>query len=235
MDLLKTKIYIDKINREYARMAGDPENIMRIDVDIMLSYVRELYDAILSDTANPAPPARREPVRTAAPEPKETPPPAAPAPPVVAEPAPPPEDRPAPASPPPPVVAESIRSAEPLPSVKPTPPAAPPASFPALPPDAESLFEYKEAKELSERLSNLPIPDLRKAIALNDKLLLTRELFGNDAPAFERAIETINTFDNLDQAKAYLLEHCVIRYRWTEKKRAETARNFIKLVRRRFN
>ena len=48
MDLQKTKIYLDKLNREFARMDKDPDNIMRIDMDIMASYVRELYDAILS-------------------------------------------------------------------------------------------------------------------------------------------------------------------------------------------
>jgi len=49
MDLLKTKIFLDKLNREFARLSKDPENIVRIDVDIMASYVRDLYDALLSD------------------------------------------------------------------------------------------------------------------------------------------------------------------------------------------
>ena len=48
MDLQKTKIYLDKLNREFARMAKDPENIVRLDVDIMASYIRELYDALYS-------------------------------------------------------------------------------------------------------------------------------------------------------------------------------------------
>lgn len=88
--------------------------------------------------------------------------------------------------------------------------------------------------ELSEKLSELPIPDLRKAIGLNDKLLLTRELFGEDNSAFDKAIDTLNGFSNMDQAKAFLLDHCVMRYRWTEKKRLEIAKKFIKLVRRRY-
>jgi hypothetical protein len=243
MDLQKTKIFLDKINREYTRMSKDPENIMRIDVDIMLSYVRDLYDAVLSEAANPAPAPRRE----AAPPAPPTPPPApaaptpvaaAPAPPppvVVAEPAPPPEEKPAPAPPPPPVVSEAIKASEPLPIVKPPQPAAPAPSFPAAPPDADALFEYKQAVELSDKLSELPIPDLRKAIGLNDKLLLTRELFGEDNAVFDKAIETLNGFTSMDQAKAYLLDHCVMRYRWTEKKRLEIAKKFIKLVRRRYS
>jgi len=242
MDLQKTKIFLDKISREYARMSKDPDTIMRIDVDIMLSYIRDLYEAVLSDGAAPAQaPARREPTPAPPPPPAPVPAPvaAAPVPPppvVIAEPAPQPEEKPAPAPPPPPMVVEAI-NAEPLPVMKPAAPAAPaPApSFPAAPPDAEALFESKQAVELSEKLSELPIPDLRKAIGLNDKLLLTRELFGEDNSAFDKAVDALNGFINMDQAKAFLLDHCVMRYRWTDKKRLEVAKKFIKLVRRRYS
>ncbi len=239
MDLQKTKIFLDKITREYARMSKDPDTIMRIDVDIMLSYIRDLYDAVLTDTPASAAPARREPAPTPPvppPAPTHTPMAAAPAPPpVVAEAAPPPEEKPAPA-PPPPVVVEAIK-AEPLPVMKPATPPAPTAapSFPAAPPDAEALFEQRQAVELSEKLSELPIPDLRKAIGLNDKLLLTRELFGEDTSAFDKVVDTLNGFANMDQAKSFLLDHCVMRYRWTDKKRLEVAKKFIKLVRRRYS
>lgn len=257
MNLSKAKIFLDKINRDFSRMSKDPDTILRIDVDIMMSNVRELYDALLSEeddapatksehahrkpaaprhhepsgssepvASNPAPPA--PPVASV---PAATPPPAPPP----AEQAPPPEEKPAPAPPPPPVVIEPVRVAEPLPTVKIQPPVTPPASFPAVSPDAEALFDQKQVKELSEKLSELPIPDLRRAIALNDKLLLTRELFGGDNQAFENAINALNGFTGMEQAKSYLLDQCVMRYRWTDKKHAETAKNFIKLVRRRYN
>lgn len=60
MDLLKSKIYLDKLNREYVRMTKDPDNIARIDIDIMASYVRELYDAILSQEVTAS--ARKQPL-----------------------------------------------------------------------------------------------------------------------------------------------------------------------------
>lgn len=241
MDLHKAKVFLDKINREYARMSKDPENIMRIDVDIMLAYVRDLYEALLADPITAAPPAQRQiaaapaappPSRPTAPEPVAipekvaTPPTPAPAPPP-----------PPPVAPPAPSMSEAVKNADPLPQVKPQAPTAsptPPPSFPAPPPEAEALFEYKQAVELSEKLSELPIPDLRKAIGLNDKLLLTRELFGGDNEAFEKTISALNSFSSMEQAKAFLLEHCVMRYRWTDKKRIETAKKFIKLVRRRY-
>lgn len=253
MNLSKAKIYLDKINRDFSRMSKDPDTILRIDVDIMMSNVRELYDALLSEEEILAPPKTEPPRHKTMPahhqETPEPPAPVAAAPepgvpaynapstPPPAEPAPPPEEKPAPAPPPPPVVVESIKAAEPLPTIKiqPPPVTTPPPSFPAISPEAEALFEQKQVKELSEKLSELPIPDLRKAVSLNDKLLLTRELFGGDNQAFDNALETLNSFQHMEQAKSYLLDRCVMRYRWTEKKRAETAKNFIKLVRRRYS
>jgi len=243
MDLLKTKIYLDKLSREYARMAKDPENVVRIDVDIMLSYVRELYDALLSETpgiaaapkaVEPAahkPPTTRPAEKAVAPAPPEPvvvvpppPPPVVVAPPPVAPPVAPPVVSPPP--PPPAPVPEPVKA--PIPSVK--APAAP-AHFP---PEAEALFEEKQAKELSEKLSELPIADLRKAIALNDRLLLTRELFAGDGQSFDAALNALNICTGMDEAKGYLIENCVLRYGWLDKKREEAAKNFIKLVRRRF-
>ena len=232
-------------------MSKDPDTILRIDVDIMMSHIRELYDAILSEDETSAS-SKSEPPRhkTMPTRPQESPEPsapvaAAPEPDVPAynapsatppaEPAPPPEEKPAPAPPPPPVIVEPVRAAEPLPTIKIQAPVTPPPSFPAVSPEAEALFEQKQVKELSEKLSELPIPDLRKAIALNDRLLLTSELFGGDNQAFDNAINALNSFQRMEQAKSFLLEQCVMRYRWTEKKRAETAKNFIKLVRRRYS
>ncbi|MCS6928290.1 MAG: hypothetical protein NZM43_02230 [Saprospiraceae bacterium] len=229
MDLYKAKIFLDKINREYARMSKDPENIMRIDIDIMLAYVRDLYDALLSEPSPPmTSPPRETPARPTQPQARSAPPPTAPAPEVAPPPA---------VEPPAPSMANVVKDTEPLPQIKPTPPppsTTPPPSFPTPPPEAEVLFEHKQAVELSEKLSELPITDLRKAIGLNDRLLLIRELFGGDSEAFERTVNTLNSLSSMEQAKAFLLEHCVMRYRWTDKKRMDTAKKFIKLVRRRY-
>lgn len=237
MDLQKTKIYLDKLHREYARLSKDPDNIARIDVDIMASYVRELYDALLSESGTythktePAP--VRKPAVVKPPEPEERPAAAVPPPPppvvVVQEPA------PTPHVPPPPPPAEEKPAPAPPPPVepKPQPVAASKSTDPSLG-AAELLFEERQAKELSDKLSEMPIPDLKKAIALNDRLLLTRELFAGDGQAFESAIAVLNGLTHFDDARSYLQEHCVVRYGWLDKKRIEEAKNFIRLVRRRY-
>lgn len=247
MDLHKTKFYLDKLNREYTRMSKDPDTIVRIDVDIMASYVRELYDAILSDMVTTAP--RQEPVHQRkpvhmkpavsveppAPVPAE---PIAPAPaPVRVEPvapSPPPVFEPA-APPPPPVIEEKPAPAAPPVELAPQPqPVVASQSTEPTPPGMEVLFEEKQAKELSDKLSELPIADLKKAIALNDRLLLTRELFAGDGQAFESAIAVLNGYTHFGDAKSYLVENCVIRYGWLDKKRVEEAKTFIRLIRRRY-
>ncbi|MBK7938509.1 MAG: hypothetical protein IPJ82_16130 [Lewinellaceae bacterium] len=151
----------------------------------------------------------------------------------------PPTPPPAPA--PPPVVVEEI-----VPSAPPPPPPVVVEEKMEVPapvklkssahvsPEASVLFEEKQAKELSEKLAEQPVADLKKAIALNDRLLLTRELFAGDGKAFEATINALNGFSHFEEAKVYLVEHCVERYVWLDKKRVEEAKNFIKLVRRRY-
>lgn len=98
----------------------------------------------------------------------------------------------------------------------------------------EALFEEKQAVELSEKLAESAINDLKKAIALNDRLLFTSELFAGDGQAFERVLASLNSMGSFDEARAYMVEYCVTYYTWTDKKRLDTAKSFVKLVRRRY-
>lgn len=232
MDFQKAKIYLDKLHREFNRMNKDPENIVRLDVDILASYVRELYDAVLSEApaATPAPKPEPAPVRTPPPPPpvviEATPPP-----PIVIDtpPPPPPVVQEVP-PPPPPIVQEAPPPPPPVVEQKPAPVKVTPPSSGGL----DSLFEEKQAKELSEKLAESAISDLKKAIALNDRLLYTSELFAGDGKAFENALSALNDLAHFDQARDYLIHNFVVHYTWTDKKRVDTAKAFIKLVRRRY-
>jgi hypothetical protein len=80
MDFQKSKLFLDKLNREFARLSKDPDNVVRLDIDIMASYVRDLYDALYDSPVAPAPVAvksepapRREPVPEPAPPPVKEP------------------------------------------------------------------------------------------------------------------------------------------------------------------
>lgn len=51
------------------------------------------------------------------------------------------------------------------------------------------------------------ISDLRKAIGLNDKFLMIRDLFDGDAERYEDTIDTLNEFDDLDECMIYIIEN----------------------------
>lgn len=48
---------------------------------------------------------------------------------------------------------------------------------------------------------------LRQTIAINDKFILMRDLFGGNNDYYETAIEKLDSFDNLDDAMLYIYDH----------------------------
>lgn len=268
MDLNRAKIIIEKINSLHKSMGADASHIAAIEKDLMLNYIRQLYEVVLSEEPATTKSASKveiikstpkpKPIKKSTPAPKpvvreiivpdeveeiQAPPVVAPpkpvrkaprvidVPDVLAEykaPAPTPRPKPTPPPPPPP----------PAPVAKPTPP--PPAPKPTPAPtysaseDMEELFEHGSARELSEKLSNLPIRDLRKAMGLNEKIFTMNELFGGNQPAYDQAMSELNALSNFEQAKAYLIQNVANKYEWTKQSKKKKAQNFIKLVRRRY-
>lgn len=51
------------------------------------------------------------------------------------------------------------------------------------------------------------ITDLRKAIGINDKFLMIKDLFGGNAAQYEATIDTLNKFDDLDDCMIYIVEN----------------------------
>ena len=97
-----------------------------------------------------------------------------------------------------------------------------------------AIFEMKEAKELSEKLSSMPIKDLSTAMGINDRFLTVNELFGGDNDAFKECIKHINELGSYDEAKSYLLYNAAQQFDWSSAKRLKKAAGFISLVQRRF-
>lgn len=100
--------------------------------------------------------------------------------------------------------------------------------------ELESIFAIKEAKELSEKLSSTPINDLNKAMGINDRFLTVNELFGGDNNAFNECVQKINGLGSYEEAKSYLLSEVTQKYDWSAQERIKKAASFISLVQRRF-
>ena len=242
MDLQKTKILLEKINALYKSMSADSKNISSIERDLMRSYVQQFYEVFLdwpaSAVAPEAPPVEiiksspKITLNKPEPAPKAPEPPREVAPPEP-EPAPPArEEKPAPfrvVTPPP------VQKETPAPAPTPPQPKPQPAPRPVANDELEELFAFSSAKELSEKLSELPITDIKKAMGLNERIFTVNELFGGDQSAFDTTLNELNRFRNFEEAKNYLIQNAADKYGWAAKDRKSKAKNFIKLVKRRFN
>ena len=80
----------------------------------------------------------------------------------------------------------------------------------------------------SELRRSESVADLQRAIGINDKFLMIRDLVGGDGEAFERAIEALNGFDNLDDCMIYVAEN----YAWNAN--SDGAKLLMELLERKF-
>ena len=182
----------------------------------------------------PEVPAPTAPVaRTAAP----TPPEPAPS---LPKPEPTPTVTPKPPQPQPPIPEKLPRPEptvpEPTPEPKPTPtPILPKERATRQDPAVEALFEQGPAlNDLSSRLSNSRIDNLQRAFSINDRILAINELFKGRQQSFEETVSKLNSFGSYAEAERYLKHDVIPEQQWTDPRREGAARNFIKLVRRRY-
>ena len=253
MNLKQSKVILEKINALHNSMSIDDGNVASIERDLMLSYIKQLYEHFLHDEASrPAEVDKPDSTRQERPAVKRTY-----TPPRIIEipdtqrsarmaPGPDPLPDPVPEQPEP----EPKREPEPDPNPRPTPPPPQPQPVPPPPPQPQprpprghapalnnkevaALFEFKAAKELSEKLSERPVNDLTKSLAINDRLLYMNELFGKDLNALNDTLSMLNKYDGMEEARG-LLFNLEEQYNWIEEERQPVARDFIKLVRRRY-
>lgn len=187
--------------------------------DLMLGYLRELYEIYATYPSGQAyvpPPVTAQ---TAA-----VPPPAAAAPPPAAPVVPPPAPAAAPPSPPP---APTVPAPEPPPAPVSSPP-SPPPSEPA--PEFAELFADSAA---TGRFGRQPLDDLQQALTINNRILFSRNLFGDDNELLTTSLQTLNSVGSFTAARP-LLESIARRFAWDAEEKQETAKEFIELVRRRY-
>lgn len=106
----------------------------------------------------------------------------------------------------------------------------------------EIPFEYpeslndrlKEVKiELSQKLTDTPIKDLRKAIGVNDRYLFLNELFRGDEAMYERSIKTIQNFSIYAEAEFWIRRELKVKIGWLDSD--PVVKQFDQLVKRRFS
>ena len=95
------------------------------------------------------------------------------------------------------------------------------------------LHSQTPQTSLADHFGQQPINDLTKEIGLNEKFLLTENLFNGNSSDYNEAINNLNNFENSDQALKYFKVELVKKYDWNIKK--TQVKRFIKLVERRYN
>ena len=100
--------------------------------------------------------------------------------------------------------------------------------------EAASLNDRLAAREreVSDRLAEEPVTDLRKAVSLNDRFRFVNELFKGDAGLFEEAMRVLNGSPGLEQATAWIESECFGKLGW--EREDGLCAQFVGLVRRRF-
>jgi len=93
------------------------------------------------------------------------------------------------------------------------------------------LTEKKEDQSLGTKFQQSYIPDLTKAIAINEKFTFIRELFRNSGMDFSNAVQKLNDCENIDAA-FNLMEELKHQYLWDTT--SSTYLSLCDLVRRRF-
>ena len=80
----------------------------------------------------------------------------------------------------------------------------------------------------------MPIKDIKKAMGLNERIFTVNELFGGDQAIFDLTTDTLNKLPDFTQAKNFLMRNAASKYNWDKKGKKSKAKNFIKLVKRRY-
>ena len=85
---------------------------------------------------------------------------------------------------------------------------------------------------LADQFGQQPIIDLKKEIGINERYLMTENLFSGDSEAFTNAITQLNQLNNHNDALDYLKKELFKKYNWNLK--SNHVKRLFKLVERRY-
>lgn len=92
----------------------------------------------------------------------------------------------------------------------------------------ENLGKNKSGSDLTSKIQNKPITDLRASIGINEKFLFIKELFKGNNDYYIKSIDFLNQAGSLENAMQYIHEN----FQWD--KESETTAKFLELIHRKF-
>ena len=85
---------------------------------------------------------------------------------------------------------------------------------------------------LADQFGQQPISDLTKEIGINEKYLITENLFSGDSQACSTAIKELNEFQNMEKASDFLKNSLSKKYNWNPK--SNQVKRLFNLIERRY-
>ena len=99
----------------------------------------------------------------------------------------------------------------------------------------EKLFIITKAVDLSDKLAMSHIEDINKAMGINERLYNQNELFGGNGQLFLETIKHLNQLSDFGEAKNYLQNGVASEFKWDTDNKWSKAQQFIRLVYRKYN
>ncbi len=232
MNIKKVEKSIKKINQLLENIKEE-NAVSSIERDLLLSYIRDLYEKVLNaDGSNPKPAAVKKPTKFYQENIEIS----------------------TPVSRPPVEIADVVRqeiieTAQPTRTVQdqPTPVVENKVQVETLPPVVEEapqtpeapqelldLFASESGNEISDKLGRSPIADLTKSMGINERIFTVNELFGGDTSLFNTTMSAIDKLTSLEQARDYLVTNVAIDQNWASEGKIKKVANFVKLISRRY-
>lgn len=233
---MDTQLFNKKLNKisALADNGNADGHFSSLERDLLLSYIRELYEIVLDGKPNVIKSVSHTPI----PIQKEETVPAKIQEPIVKEhnEAPIPEVNKVVRKPEPVAILPKIEKTEaiqPTPEIKAT--TINPIPTVKHNPDAlAEMFAEEKINDLSDKLASSPVKDLTKSMGINERIFTQQELFGNNQQVFNETLQRLNICQNFGEAKQYLVENVISTYDWTNENKVKKATTFIKFVKRKF-
>ena len=134
------------------------------------------------------------------------------------------------------VEAEPITQPTPAPAPAPAPAPMPAPREEEAPQRLGDIYAKNTVTTLADKMAEEQptaaynrITDIRKAIGLNDKFLMIRDLFGGDVNLYEDTINHLNEYDDLDECMIFIVEN----FRWNPD--SEGAKLLVSLLERKLS
>lgn len=97
----------------------------------------------------------------------------------------------------------------------------------------DKFSKSKEDKSLADKLSNLPLQDLKKSIGINEKFKFVNELFDGNLQEYNDSIDFLNACPTFSEAENFVIKNLQPKYNW--KKESGVYQSLLFLIQRKFN